>query len=193
MKYLIAAALLVLAPMSVFAQGPAQQAPPIQYQPDPDSPIGERNPNGPPQLAEFDFVIGDWDVVIDYIAPNGQTVTYEARWHNHWILNGMAVMQEWRGPYATGAEFRAWNVQAQEWQGQNIYPTLPNGWRTTTARRFDDRMEIYIDAVDADGPMINREVYSEITEDRMRMHSEISRDGGETWETGRYSMVMTRR
>jgi len=188
MKYVILAAVLGLT-----AQAGAQTPPPILYQPDPDSPIETRNPDGPAELAEFDFLIGDWDVAITFHAANGDSGTYQASWHNHWVLNGMMVMQEWRGPYATGAEFRRFDPQAGEWRGYNIYPTLPNGWRPTTAQRHEDRMEIYIDGEDAEGPMINRETYADITENRMRMYSEISRDGGETWEAGRYEMVMTRR
>ncbi|WP_339747785.1 hypothetical protein [uncultured Maricaulis sp.] len=194
MKTLFAAASL----LSVLALGAApalaqNTMPPIQYQPDPDSPIGTRNPAGPAQLAEFDFVIGDWDVSITFTPPNGQAFTYDARWHNHWILDGLAVMQEWRGPYATGAEFRGYNLREGHWEGYNIYPTLPNGWRPTTALRSDEAMVVTIEGIDAEGPMLNRETYTDITADSFRMYSEISRDEGVSWETGRYSMMVVRR
>lgn len=170
-----------------------QVSPPIQYQPEPDSPIGTRNPDGPEELAQFDFVIGDWDVEIDYVLTNGNTTTYTAHWHNRWILNGMAVMQEWRGPYSSGAEIRSWNARAERWEGYNHYPGPTGVWRPTTAQRFDDRMEVTIQAEDAEGPFLNRETYTDITENRMRMYSEISRDGGETWQDGRYDLIMVRR
>ena len=32
-------------------------------------------------------------------------------WHNHWIINGNAVMLEWRGPEFTGAEIRQWDAE----------------------------------------------------------------------------------
>lgn len=195
MKYLIAALFMVAAPIGATAQDASPAAtPPIRYQPDPDSPIGTRNPNGPEKLAEYDFLIGDWDVEITFIRPNGQSFVYNAHWHNRWILNGMTVMQEWRGPYATGTEIRSLNLATGEWEGMNFYPTLPNGWRATRSERFDDRMEIYIDRPDGqpEAPLA-REVYADITENRMRMYAELSSDDGETWQAGQYHMIMTRR
>ena len=31
------------------------------------------------------------------------------------------MMQEWRGPYATGTELRSYNVETKKWDGRNIY------------------------------------------------------------------------
>ena len=146
----------------------------------------------PAQLAEFDFVIGDWDVSITVRLQNGQDLTYDARWHNHWILDGMAVMQEWRGPYATGAEFRTFNARDGHWAGYNIYPGAPRGWRPTTSQMTDDDMIVTIEGIDAQGPMLNRETYTDITADSFRMYSEISRDEGVSWETGGYHMTVVR-
>lgn len=179
----------------VLTAGVAQAQPPagILYQPDPDSPIGVRNPDGPAQLEEFDFLIGDWEVVIDIRTSDDNTIQYTAHWHNRWILNGMMVMQEWRGPYSTGAEFRSWDPQTQSWEGFNIYPGARTDWQATTAQRFEDRMEIYAESEDENGPLLSRETYTDIEPDRMRMYAEVSRDGGETWAPGRYQLVMTRR
>jgi hypothetical protein len=193
-KHLVLAALVAIS-LGGFGAGSVsaqQSSPQIRYQPDPDSPIGTRNPAGPGALADYDFVIGNWDVEITFTPPGGQPAVYQARWHNHWILNGLAVMQEWRGPYATGAEIRSYNAQTQRWEGENIYPALSGGFRPTTSVRFDDRMEVVIEAADGSGPFLNRETYIDIEADSMRMYSELSRDGGETWQAGRYSMIMTR-
>jgi hypothetical protein len=189
-----AASLLALA-LVMAAPGLAQDAPaapPIQFQPDPDSPIATRNPDGPAQLAEFDFVIGDWDVSITIALQDGREMTYDARWHNHWILDGMMVMQEWRGPYATGAEFRSFNVQSGRWEGYNIYPGAPRGWRSTTAAMTGGDMAIIIEGLDAQGPMLNRETYTDISADSFRMYSEISRDEGVSWQPGGYHMTAVR-
>lgn len=192
--YLAAASLFGLA---VFAAAPAlaqtpPAPPPILFQPDPDSPLGTRNPDGPEQLSEFDFVIGDWDVTITLRLQNGQEVTYGARWHNHWILDGMAVMQEWRGPYATGAEFRTFNVRAGHWEGYNLYPGGQGGWSATTAAMSDGEMIITIPGVDAEGQRLSREVYTDITPDSFRMYAEISRDEGVSWTPGDYQTTAVR-
>ena len=192
MRTLIAMSAMAICVAPAMAQEQAEY-PPIRYQPEVDSPIETRNPNGPPQLAEYDFVIGDWDVDITLSPPNREPMNYRARWHNHWILNGMVVMQEWRGPFATGAEIRFYNRQAQRWEGENIYPAFPGGTKPTTSQRFEDRMEVTIESETPQGePMLNREIYTDITEDSFTMSARTSLDGGETWSDVRYFMTATR-
>jgi len=184
--------LSILAAFAITGVNVAAQDAPIIYQPDPDSPIGVRNPKGPEELSQFDFVIGDWDVEITFFPPQGEAVTYNARWHNHWIIDGFVVMQEWRGPYATGAEFRAWDAQAKRWSGRNIY--AGKEWHQTHADYVDGKMIVYIeDASDKSGSFINRETYFDIEADSFKMKSDRSYDEGESWEKGRYEMVATRR
>jgi len=163
----------------------------ILSQPEIDSPIGVRNPNGPPELAEFDFVIGDWDVDIHFTSRNGQELNYAARWHNIWIANGMVVFQEWRGPYITGVELRQYNRQAGHWMGTNNYPG-PRGPIMTTGHRSADRMVINVTLEGPDGPYLGREVYTDIETNSFRMYAEESHDDGETWEAGRYRMTAMR-
>lgn len=189
MRSILVAVLFVIAgATSAFAQS----APPILYQPDPDSPIGTRNPNAPPETAQYDFVIGDWDVVINFRNTDGTAFTYNARWHNTWIVDGYAVMQEWRGPYASGSEVRIYSPQDGHWLGFNVY----NAWGTpkaVTASFANGEMVVMVDPVtDETGTFINRETYSNITEDRWEMHSDRSNDGGETWQQGAYDLVATR-
>jgi len=169
-----------------------QNAPAIRYQPEIDSPIAERNPNAPPAMANYDFVAGDWDVEIEFTPPGGQPNRYAARWHNHWIVNGMVMMQEWRGPYATGTEIRFFNPANDRIEGVNIYPAFGGGARATHSHWQGDRMEVVIPSEDAEGAFLNRETYLDITATSFRMYSERSRDDGETWSAGTYEMTATR-
>lgn len=179
----------------VLAVGSAarQEIPPIKFQPEIDSPIAERNPNAPAALGQFDFVIGDWDATITWQAQGGEPLTYNARWHNHWVIDGQVVMQEWRGPFITGAELRAFNAATGTWSGQNIYPGSPEPWHKTTAEFKDGAMVVTIhDVKDQRGTFLNRETYFDISENSFRMKSERSYDDGETWEKGSYEMICQR-
>lgn len=164
----------------------------ILYQPDPDSPIGERNPNGPPELAQFDFLIGDWDVDMTWYLEGKEPTRSIAKWHNHWVVNGNVVMLEWRGPQFTGSELRQWDQSQGKWVGVNIYPDFGANMPEATAEKVGDKMLVYIPYEDQKGSYINRETYYEIEADSYRMKSDISRDGGKTWERGQYEMVVTR-
>jgi len=166
------------------------QTPPILYQPDPDSPIGVMHETAPPETAELEFLIGDWNVDIVFHRPAGD-VAYAARWHNHWIVDGHAIMQEWRGPYTTGAEFRSYNPQTQQWEGRNFYAGRQT-WTTTTGAFADGEFVIDTDGAGPNGPFINRERYFDIEPDAFKMLAVRSFDGGETWSDPIYEMTCTR-
>ncbi len=164
---------------------------PIIYQPNPDSPILSRNPALTGEGEAFDFLIGDWDAVITWHPENGEKDIYRAKWHNHWIIDGYAVMQEWRGPSLTGTEIRFYDQKRQQWTGQNIY--VNGAWRETMAKSDGDNMVVTIfGESEARGKFLNRETYFNITENTFEMKSDISMDDGKTWKTGDYSMIVTR-
>jgi len=182
--------LLIVSTTPVTLAEEAQRLP-IRYQPIADSPIGEKNPQAPAQLNEYAFLIGDWDADMVY-SPHGQKpMHYWAKWHNHWILDGYAVMQEWRGPFYTGIELRYYNPQSKQWTGRNLY--IGGDWKQTVSEWQGDKMVVQIlDARDQTGHFINRETYFDIEKDRFKMKSDRSYDGGKTWVTGEYHMQVIR-
>ncbi|MCA8901839.1 MAG: hypothetical protein KDA53_11370 [Hyphomonas sp.] len=166
------------------------QTPPILYQPDPDSPIGEMHETAPPETAQMDFLIGDWDVDIVLHQPTGD-LAYKARWHNHWIVDGHAIMQEWRGPYATGAEFRSYNDKAQRWEGRNFYAGRQT-WTESTGTFENGEFIVITGEAGANGAFTNKERYFDIKPGSFRMMAVRSFDGGETWtEEPSYEMTCT--
>lgn len=182
---------LILGFVLIAATGAIADQPPIRYQPDPDSPIGERNPQAPAEVAQFDFLIGDWNVQITWFPPQGEPNTYAAKWHNHWINDGFDVMQEWRGPYITGTEFRHFDPALGYWVGRNLY--VGRSWVDTTARIEGENMVVVIEGGNPqEGAFLNRETYYDISPSQWRMKSDRSFDDGKTWEKGRYEMIATR-
>lgn len=183
--------LLAMGLLAVGATQAMAQDTPALYQPDPDSPIGERNENAPPELARYDFVIGDWDATVTFTKPDGSKVKGKARWHNIWIGNGYVVMQEWRSPYTVGSEFRSYDAEKKKWLGQNIY--FNSDWRATEIEFSDGNMIVFNPhAKDKNGPFINRETYYDISENAFKIKSDRSYDGGKTWQPGIYAIAATR-
>ncbi|MBT5073382.1 MAG: hypothetical protein HOJ34_02925 [Kordiimonadaceae bacterium] len=164
---------------------------PILYQPVSDSPILERNPALSGEGEAFDFLIGDWDVVITWHPEDGSIDTYRAKWHNHWVVDGRVVMQEWRGPTLTGSEFRFYDIKSKSWSGRNIY--AEGAWRETKAKSEGDTMVVTIFGKNqARGDFLNRETYFNITKNTFEMKSDVSLDDAKTWKRGDYSMTVTR-
>ena len=164
---------------------------PLIYQPNPDSPIQSRNPALTDEGMLFDFLIGDWDAVITWEPDKGPKDIYRAKWHNHWIIDGHAVMQEWRGPSLTGAEIRFYDTKTNSWKGQNIY--VDGAWRETKAKSDGDNLVVTIFSEDEQNrKFLNRETYFNITENSFEMKSDLSFDEGKTWKKGNYNMHVTR-
>ncbi len=174
---------------SVMAQ--TQPAPPIIYQPDPDSPIGARNPDAPAQSQQLEFLVGDWDVAVTLYPSQGDPISYGARWHNHWVVDGHAVMQEWRGPYATGTELRSFNPVTGQWDGRNYY-TFRKAWTESTGEYADGEFIIETRDTGPNGSTINRERYYDIRPSSFRMSATRSEDDGATWSSITYEMLCTR-
>lgn len=169
----------------------AQPAPPIIYQPDPDSPIGERNPDAPDQSQQLDFLVGDWDVAVILHPPQGNDISYQARWHNSWIVDGHVVMQEWRGPFATGAELRSFNLGTGQWEGRNYY-THSKTWTASTGDFADGEFIVETRHSGPPGAFISRERYFDIQPNSFRMSATRSYDEGATWSSLTYEMLCTR-
>ena len=139
----------------------------------------------------FDFLIGDWDVVITWQPKNAIANSYRAKWHNHWVVDGRVVMQEWRGPTLTGAEMRFYDRATKSWSGHNIY--ADGAWRETTAKTVGDTLQVIILGHNkARGDFLNRETYFNITKNSFEMKSDISLDQGKTWQNGAYHMIVER-
>jgi len=178
---------------TLLAVGLAATGQEILYQPNPDSPLEARNPAAPAGIDQYAFLIGDWDSEVTLQRSNGEPLTYHATWHNHWIADGYVVMQEWRGPYATGIELRSYDAESNVWHGRNIYYPAPGTWYANTARFIDGRMEVTTTRNDPTGqPTITREIYFDIGESSFRIRTERSGDGGRTWGPGPYSLVARR-
>lgn len=158
-----------------------------------DSPILARNPAGPAELAQYEFLAGDWDVTVTIPQAGGLPLVYQAKWHNHWVANGYVMMQEWREPDATGIELRSFNPLTRKWDGRNLYVPTPGTWYENEAELVGGTMVVTGRSKAPDGtPMINREIYHAIETDRFEIRTEVSVDGGASWKPGRYSLVATR-
>jgi len=190
---IVAVAVAGFLAMACFQVATAQEGQEIIYQPNPDSPLGERNPDGAAELAQFEFLIGNWDVEVTYFGPDGNAINYRAEFHNIWIVDGLVVFQEWREPYTTGAEFRSYDKKSNTWRGNNFYPG--RGWWATEAvwDKNKGQMVVTSKKTDQRGVVINKEIYFDITGSGFKIRSEASYDQGETWERGTFELTAQKR
>ncbi len=88
----IAAALVVWVTVSASGGGPA----PGQTVTGGACDFGSPSPYAPEELAQYSFIIGDFEIRARGWSADGWTEQYRtARWTGRYILGGMAIMEEW--------------------------------------------------------------------------------------------------
>jgi hypothetical protein len=86
---------------------------------------GAPHPNAPPEISQFDFLVGDYSITLhawngDDWSPPQPGVT--ARWNGRYGLDGMAIIDEWFHPdpaqdadASRGVNVRMYDPEAEEW------------------------------------------------------------------------------
>jgi len=118
---------------------------------------GAPHPHAAPELAQFEFLIGDYEISLH--AWTGEAWTpakpgVTARWNGRYVLGGMAIMDEWYSPDPAqdpnaprGVNIRLYDPEAGEWDMM---------WLATGSHTVQDlraRME--------DGRLVMWQVYPE--------------------------------
>jgi len=165
-------AALILIPATLTAQG----APP----PAPSFPCDTMA-----QAREFDFWIGEWDV---YGPAKNKAGTSSIQR----ISNGCALLENWTSASGgTGKSLNFWNASAGYWQQTWIGANGgPLEYRDGTFRDSTMTFIAHIRGPQG-GAVLNRLSFTRLAADRVRQHSETSRDGGRTWNT-QYDFVYLR-
>lgn len=140
---------------------------------------------------EFDFWIGEWNVVNRQRRPDGTAwgVTGTATDRVYPVAGGCGIVEHWRGNTAqghvVGYSLRAWNPGHGAWDLVLLWPapeqprffTLRGGFRHGRG----DFVRTFTDPAGND--VESRFTFSDITSDSLRWNNGTSRDGGKTWAT----------
>lgn len=135
-----------------------------------------------PEHRQFDFWIGDWEV----LTPAGKTA---GRNRIEPILGGCALRESWTGAGGSnGTSYNAWDRQRRRWHqtwvdNGGLVLRLEGGFA-------DGRMVLSGETLDSAGAtVLNRISWQETGPKAVRQLWEVSSDGGKTWGVvfdGRY-------
>lgn len=154
----------------------------------------------PPQMKEFDFIIGDWDVAIRYYAPDGTVQSEEkAKWHGEHRNGGRMVLDEFTRVDPDGTEtscaitLRTFCPDLEEWEMTFLFsqqPGVPQSFRG----KFTDGVGCFNTVINLseETSMIARIYFHDIKPDSFEWKMEQSLDGGKSW-IHRQSSSITRR
>jgi hypothetical protein len=134
---------------------------------------------------QFDFFLGDWDVVDRAGNPVGTS-------HVERILGGCVLLENWRSQGgAEGRSLSSWNPGLRRWEqywadGQGI-PIFFTG-------HFEEaELRLQADSATRSGtPVMRRVTFSKLSSGKVRQLSEASSDTGRTW-TKEFDFTYARR
>ena len=135
------------------------------------------------KLMLFGQFVGDWKIQTQLFDHKGN-ITAKGNGYVHigWILYGSAIQDVWEGasdpPKHFGTTVRLYDPKIDAWQCTWITPS-EEIVQSLVARKVG--ADIVMTSKTINGGYPERWIYSEITPNSWRWHSEESHDGGKTW------------
>lgn len=163
-----------------------------------ESPFGKLHPDAPPETEQFGQLVGVWECM-SVVNVNGQWVAgWPSTWAWRYILGGFAVQDIWfqaeenlpppradLGYDLAGTNVRIYLPARNKWEiawfanGKNANGQ-PNNTQYIEAEYRDG--QIIMHPKNQSGDQIRRIIFHNIKEKSFDWKSEISEDGGKTWQ-----------
>ncbi|MHC4989567.1 MAG: hypothetical protein ACYTGC_01180 [Planctomycetota bacterium] len=161
--------------------------------------LAEHGDEQTPAARQFDFWVGEWDIVNKRLEPDGSWAEMgDAACKVYPILDGRAIVEHWRGTAwdrkTIGFSVRAYDADREKWFLLLSWPGRDRpGFGTLEGVFSHGRGEFTSESRDASGQhVVTRYSFSDIRPDALRWDSARSGDGGATWKTN-WIMEFTRR
>ena len=149
---------------------------------------GQPHPDAPPELTQFNFLIGRFDIqgrqwTDDGWSPPGS----QSYWEGEYILGGFAIADYYynqppeANTAARGINVRMYDPASRIWTMSWIHTSNPTSVRLLEAEERDGMMWMY-QMVDPETRLATRKVsFHIVDEDNWYRVDEFSDDGGQTW------------
>jgi hypothetical protein len=153
--------------------------------------VDKPNPNAPPELSRFAFLIGRWRFDAKFKSANGEWQAFHGTWLGHYILDGYAIADEYRmigssgEVIVLGMNFRIYDSAKQVWNIKWLN-ALEGTWTDLTSEqlggaRFDCESVTYAFKAERGAPWpFTRATYTNISKSHFTWRGEKSEDA-RTW------------
>jgi hypothetical protein len=155
-----------------------------------DHDFGRPNPHAPSALSLFAFLVGRWRCDARVRLETGDTQAVQATWAGRYILDGYAIVDEYRmtGPagelIVLGANLRAYDAAGQRWHMKWLN-ALTGTWTDLGPEdlggvRVEGASILYTMREPMAAHVFTRATYTDISERHFTWRGEKS-DDGSTW------------
>lgn len=149
---------------------------------------GKKSRQAPSRLDLFSFLAGKWKGIGKAKLPDGSAAKFEVTWIGRYILNGIAIADEFHSltpdgkPYL-GISLRSFDIQQRCWIIE--YLNVSNSFirrqvnpESGSVRRNGNAVVV----ISEDGQMKIRETYRVENQSHFTYSTDASHDGGRNWD-----------
>jgi hypothetical protein len=141
------------------------------------------------QSRQFDFLIGNWDVVATRFKDDGSVLfQYKAKWDAKCLNAGRMIIDDFKACGPSGEEvssfvtLRTYSETTQRWEMQGLAALQPAAAMEWYGIWQDGEMLLDATGKNAEGKTIKTKIrFFEIKKDRFSWSSKTSRDEGISW------------
>ncbi len=152
---------------------------------------GKLNPNAPPELSRFAFLIGKWRCEARLKREEGAWEDLQATWEGRYILDGYVIADEYRMTKPTGEllvlgiNLRSYDAKEKTWVLKWLN-ALAGTWVDLGPKRLggvqaDEKAITYVIEEPVGPHKFTRATYTDISENHFTWRGERS-DEGKEWE-----------
>lgn len=157
-----------------------------------------------PEVAQFDFLIGDWELEASPKASGFAAMIHGAprllgRWTVKRAWEGFGLQDELRlfdaggNPVALSQGLRLYDAKTQRWQSHSL-DVYRARLSSSSGQWHGGEMRFEGQGQSADGkPRLTRSRFYEIGPNGFRWRQDVSEDNGATWEEGSLNIVAKRK
>lgn len=99
-----------------YAQAPEAESPVFgTYEPSPAYPFGRANPEAPPEIEQFAFLIGAFDCTDQIRQQDGSWISFPAVWNAYYFLDGYGIQDKYWAPTFSTSNIRIFDPAKQKW------------------------------------------------------------------------------
>jgi hypothetical protein len=159
---------------------------------------GQASAQAPSQLKLFSFMVGKWKGICKTRLPDGSDAEFELTWIGRYILNGMAIADEFHSLAPDGKPYLGISLRHFDTKNDSWIIEYLNVSGSFLRRQVNPQSgSVSLDAgtiviVSEDAQTRIREFYRATDQNHFTFSMDISRDKGQNWDAPMLAMTMTR-
>jgi hypothetical protein len=152
---------------------------------------GKLNPNAPPELSRFAFLIGEWRCDAELKRGDGTWESLKATWEGRPILDGYVIADEYRMTTSAdellvlGINLRSYDATKKTWSMKWLNALggtwVDLGTEELGGVKIDEKGIMYCTKEPVASHVFTRSTYTDISDNRFTWRGETS-DDGKAWE-----------